>query len=310
MNICTKEFDLDRSIVAGQIYAWKERAITNLWLSFSPEVRGEIDRCIDEYLIQSWFPRTEKPFLRIDAYISPDGASIQILDINASFVDGWWNALNLTRAIGASVDRTLLESFPTRLMLPDETYRPEFDLAQRELEQLWDGDDGAKKRFLTTKNPDARVPTYIYGNPPWIPQKNMYPYDALRMDNKRLLARFSEVWQSERVKIPKIYTPDSTPWETLPDTGVLKLASKKDIEQNPDIRRVQLWVKKNNQALRLLWDAGRLVVQEKVETMKNWENNIQAILLATRQVVAGYTQFSPKGIINDDSLQWPLLLQS
>lgn len=309
MNINLQEFTLDPTIVAPTIYQWKEREITNLWISCSPETRNELDRFIEQYLRLSWFPASERAFLRIDAYINPDGSWIQILDVNASFVDGWWNALNLTRAIGTSVDRTLLESFPTRLMLPDELYKPEFDLAQMELERLWKTDTPSKKRFLLTKNPDARTSTYVYGNPVWITQRNIYPYDALRMDNKRILSRLSETWQSEIVKIPTIYTPDSLSWEALPDDGILKLISKKDIEENPNIRRVQLWVKKNNQALKLLWDAGRLVVQEKAETMKNGDNNIQAILLTTRKVVAGYTQFSPKGIINDDSLQWPLLLQ-
>jgi hypothetical protein len=87
---------------------------------------------------------------------------------------------------------------------------------------------------------DSRVPTYIYGNPRREQEPNTYPYDALRMDNKRLLARFSEVWRSERVKIPTIYTPDSVSWESLPNSGVLKLTSKKDIEENPNIRRVQI----------------------------------------------------------------------
>lgn len=309
MNVSLQEFDLDRSLVPESIYTWMKWEITNIWLSFSPEIREEIDRFIWEFLSRSWFPESKPAFLRIDAYIDPDGSWIQILDVNASFVDGWWNALNLTRAIGASVNGILIEDFPTRLLLREEQYRPEFELAMREL-QLARGSPESK-RFKEVKAIDSRVPTYIYGNPLWVQEPNTYPYDALRMDNKRLLARFSETWKSDTVQIPKIYTPDSLSWEALPTDWVVKLISKSDIKENPDTRRVQIWFKKNNQALRLLWDAGRLIVQEKTDTMKdNSGNNAQAVILATGKVVAGYVQFSPKGIINDDSIQWPLLLQS
>ncbi len=309
-NIQLQDFSLDTTVIPSEIYQWRRRSITSLGLKMWTQVRDELDRFIEEYLEVSGFPRDKSPFLRIDAYINPDGSALQILDINASFVDGWWNALNLTRAMGTSANQVLLEDFPSRLLLQEECYRPEFELAVRELELRW-SDLKWRKRLKEVQALDSRVSTYVYGNPPWIQEENTYPYDALRMDNKRLLAQFSQIWKWTTVQVPKIYTPDSFSWANLPSGWVLKLISKKDIMENPQIRRVQIWVKKNNSSLRLLWDAGRLIVQENVATMKdNSGNNTQIIILATRKSVVGYTQFSPKSIINDDSIQWPLLLQS
>lgn len=299
-------FSQDPSLLEKEIYQWRDRLITNIWISLSPIARRELDEFIWQYLDSSGFPRDKEPFLRIDAYINPDGSSIQILDINASFVDGWWNALNMTRSIGGYVNRALLETFPRRLMLWEEQYRPEFELTKREFSQL-----GIKTKEVTSI--DSRTTTYVYGNPPiWMQEENNYPFDALRMDNKKLLARFSERWKWNTVRIPKLYTPESTAWRDIPYDGVLKLASKQDITENPDVRRVQIWVKRNSLQLRRLWDAGKIVVQEPVQTMKNPEtgDNTQATILTTRQSVVWYTQFSPKSIINDDSTQWPLILQN
>jgi len=57
------------------------------------------------------------------------------------------------------VNQKLLETFPAKIMLQEERYRPEFELAIKELKEL-----GIMTK--ETKVIDGRQPTYIYGNPP------------------------------------------------------------------------------------------------------------------------------------------------
>jgi len=46
---------------------------TNMGLLLSSGVREELDIFIEKYLDSSCFPQDKEPFLRIDAYINPDG---------------------------------------------------------------------------------------------------------------------------------------------------------------------------------------------------------------------------------------------
>lgn len=301
-----KEFNIDKNIIASNIYEGQTRQIDNIWIEISEELNSELTIFLDNYINFQWL-KWKKTFFRIDAYF--DKNRLYILDMNASFVDWWGNALNFARAIWEKVDNLLINNFPKKIKLQKEEYRPEFELCIRELNILffnnqingYEYPDFKEVSEINTKDEE----TYIYWdtNLVW---KNILPYNWMAIDNKVNLANFSKCWKWDLVKVPDFILPTELNYSKLPNEVVLKIAWKEDIR--PDWRnKVFIWKPKKWWKM---WEEWRLVAQEKINPTKNyrWENTQAIILSVWSNALVWYVQNSTRDIINDNSIQSPLVL--
>lgn len=298
-RISPRDFSIDTEIIAPKIYWDFQREISSKWVLVNDEVRWELEDFLQEYARFLWLTN-RKIFFRIDAYF--DENKLYILDMNASFVDGWWNAINFTRAVSWGVWEILSWYFPASFFLQEDVYRPEFELAIREIwQQTWEC-------IWETKTLDFSKQTYVY----WAlkdseTQENFYPFNWIKNDDKRNLARFSRIWRWDLVRIPYIFSPEETKYSELPENVALKVASKNDIKS--DWRnKVFIWKPKKWQSL---WEEWKLVAQTLQNPQKNdnWENMQAIILTAWAKVIAWYVQNSARNIINDSSVQSPLIFK-
>lgn len=293
-KIITKKFDLDEKIIAKSIYWNEKRNFTNEWIEISEEVKEEFKIFLEEYIKFIWLKKTA--FFRIDAYF--DENNLYILDINWSFVDGWWNALNLTRAINEDIDNILLSKFPENFYLQEEIYRPEFELLISELNLNW-----IKAEEIEEIN--ERYKTYLY----WTESRkwNLFPYDWLRIDNKMNLALFSKKWKWKNIKIPEFTLSSEKSYEDIPKKSVLKVTWKQDIKWLD--WKIKIWKPKNWKLASKLWEENKLVVQEIKDPYidENWKNNQAIFMTINSEPIVWYVQKSIENIINDNSVQWPLI---
>ena len=109
MGIVFSEFNLNQSTVAPIIYSTSKHRTTNRGIIISGDIRQELKSFLS--LFNAFIGVEKIPHYRIDAYFNEQ--SLWILEINASFVDGWGTALNLARSSGISIDPKLL-IFPKR----------------------------------------------------------------------------------------------------------------------------------------------------------------------------------------------------
>ena len=293
-KIITKKFDLDEKIIAKSIYWNEKRNFTNEWIEISEEVKEEFKIFLEEYIKFIWLKKTA--FFRIDAYF--DENNLYISDINWSFVDGWWNALNLTRAINEDIDNILLSKFPENFYLQEEIYRPEFELLISELNLNW-----IKAEEIEEIN--ERYKTYLY----WTESRkwNLFPYDWLRIDNKMNLALFSKKWKWKNIKIPEFTLSSEKSYEDIPKKSVLKVTWKQDIKWLD--WKIKIWKPKNWKLASKLWEENKLVVQEIKDPYidENWKNNQAIFMTINSEPIVWYVQKSIENIINDNSVQWPLI---
>lgn len=297
-NIRFKDFQIDEKIIAPEIYSWAKRQISSKWIEISDEINGELSNFLKSYIDFLWL-NWKRVFFRIDCYF--DEKKLYILDVNASFVDGRWNGLNFTRSVWEKVESILLEPFPNNLYLGEEQYRPEFELFINEWNLLfWE------KRFNEKLCLDE--PTYFYWTTKQV-WENIFPYNWIQNDDKINLARFSKIWTWELVKIPEfILYEEQNDFSKLPENIVLKIANKNNIR--PDWRnKVFIWKSKYWKNWQENWKDWILVAQKiQNPSINEWLWKSQAIILtAWAKAVCGYLQNSIKNIINDNSVQSPLI---
>lgn len=296
-NIEQREFTLDNDIIAKSIYWKKERDFTNEWLLISGNLKKELEEFLDQFIE---FINLEKTaFFRIDAYF--DDEKLYILDVNGAFVDGWWNALNFSRAIKQQISSVLLWKFPENFYLQDEVYRPEFNLLLSELRLQWNVVQEVDKIEEINK-------TYIYGESQR--KANLFPYDWLRIDNKMNLALFSKQWTWNNIEIPDFILVNDASWEDVPKDYVFKISWKSDIWKG--WWKVNVWKPKKWKVWSKLWEENKLVAQRIVKPFidSGWRNNQAIIMSIENEPVVGYVQKSMDRIINDNSLQWPLVFNN
>lgn len=209
------EFTLDRVAVAGCIYKNVSHEVTSNGVVLSSEVKAELRQFLDAF--NTFIGVTEMPYYRIDAYVQGD--ALWILELNASFVDGWGTALNLCRVSGGSVDPESLV-FPELFATESSDYLPELEVFLAELKLV--GVDGQ----IVPYQYYPELPTYIYGRVGSVTQKNVRPFEGLRLDDKRNLAQFSTLWQGKYVRVPRHYMSDTDLWEDIPASAVLKFCDK------------------------------------------------------------------------------------
>ena len=124
------------------------------------------------------------------------------------------------------------------------------------------------------------------------------------------MANFSKLWTWDLVQIPTFILPWESSYKELPSDIVLKIASKKDIRA--DWRnKVLVWKPKKAWDWQEKWEAWILVAQIIQKPLVNeWLWNSQAIILTSWITwVTWYIQNSRKSIINDNSIQSPLIFK-
>lgn len=300
MNIKFYNFDINQSIVAPVIYGFRKHETTNRGVELSQEVNMELKRFLSEFNTSVGIKHV--PYYRIDAYF--DETALWVLEINASFVDGWGTALNLARASGVVIKREHL-TFPEQFATTEEVYRPELDLFAQELEKL--GLPG-KTVCDWPLNEKVSKTTYVYGRVGTENEMLILPYDGLRLDNKLNLCRFSLGWKGATVRIPKHYINPFNPWDEVPKEVVLKFCDKNSSECKR-ARQSVLFGKPSGKApfIRRCYRAETLLGQEVIRpTIQNGRNCQLIILAVGNEPITGYVQYGWERTINDNSIHGPL----
>jgi len=261
---------LDRAIIAPSIYGDFPHFVTDLFVAIEREIKEELGRFLQEY---ATFLDARDKYFRVDLYF--DGDRVYVIEVNVEVADGWGVALNLLRAAGCKpYDRMVFPSvFPT---FPDDPRVTEFRLAVTELALL-----GYKSVVEI------------------LPERT---FDLL--DNKLHLARFSNVWVGERVKIPRLYWNGNATWDEVPQDVYLKFADK----FCPEAVKSRYSAKPRSELgkakqMRQLFTEGNAIAQERVSpSLTACGKQVQAVVMCTgSQVVTGYIQVAPAGrsVIND-----------
>ncbi len=298
-------FPFDTTLVAPCIYRSDPHRATSLGVSLAGEYRQELRRLLTEFLEHNQAPETGV-YLRLDCFLQPE-ENLAIIEINASFVDGWGTALNLSRAAGHPLNLAGI-SFPEVWTSRELAYRPELQLAVSEL-QL----GGARR--VEVLEPDEALASkrevYWYGrfeNYAGFPL--VRPAAGIRLDNKTLLARFSREWNGRLITIPPFYLSDQTPWEQIPPDVVFKLCNKSEDPRNSIRFRDELG---NGKYFRRMYKEGGAVAQQRITplTLRGGEPTQLIILAIGSKPVTGYLQIAQPGtrVINDNSVHGPLVFE-
>ncbi|OGG37989.1 hypothetical protein A2116_02330 [Candidatus Jorgensenbacteria bacterium GWA1_49_17] len=300
MKIRFVDFEMDESVVAPVIYDEVPHQATNRGVVLPPEVRVEIGCFLSRF--NNFLTVERPPYYRIDAYF--DENSLWILELNASFVDGWGVALNLARAAGIAIDPKALV-FPNQFAVRDAVYRPELELFVRELAVL-----GLTGRSILGPDRNDGELTYVYGRVGSKDQLCTLPYDGLRLDDKLNLGLFARQWDGELVRVPRHYVSRFEDWEEVPQETVLKFCDKGSAECERAGQSV-IFGKPNGKArfLKRCYREERLIAQDFVKPARQGSSSCQLVILAIGdEPVAGYVQYSWgwRRIINDDSTHGPL----
>jgi len=271
-----QQFLIDESVLAKRIYRDYPHETTGVGLIVEAQVRAELERFLRQF---TKFVGTELSlFMRLDVFASRD--ALTIIEVNVELQDGWGVALNLLRASGHAFDQ--VARLPAEIIVYNDDYLPEFELAQREA--LLFG---------------HQLDLVSWRDRPGIPAKSVY-------DDKAFLSRFSRFWRGETVRVPAMYSVDDTPWESLPQDVVFKFREKYGNEARKArysvIHRGDMG---KGKFMRLCYNEGTAVAQDYVEPMR-WADGsaAQGIIMCSGCVPAtGYTQVAPAHtfVINDKS---------
>lgn len=261
---------LDRAVVAPSIYGDFPHFVTNLSLVIENKVKTELERFVREYAA---FLDADDRYFRIDLYF--DGDRVYVIEVNVEVADGWGVALNLLRAAGREPceKATFPSVFPT---FPDDPRVTEFKLAVNEFAIL-----GATSSIEV------------------LPVRTFDP-----LDNKLHLARFSDMWVGERVRIPRLYWNGNAAWEDVPEDVYLKFADKFCVEaiRSRYSAKPRSELGKAKQ-MKQLFAEGNAIAQERVEpSLTACGKQVQAVAMCSgSQVVTGYIQVAPaeRSVIND-----------
>ncbi len=299
-------FPLKSELVAPNIYGRYLHRTTDLGVLVPEEHRSELRRFLHEFLRFSGYPE-KGVYLRVDAFMNQ--GQLQIIEINAHFVDGWGIALNLARAAGRPVELNGA-SFPEIWTTSNEIYRPELELACQELTL-----QGYRCRTMPYDEVLQRTDTEVY----WYGRFNRYrDYPLVRptfgqdLDNKYNLARFSWQWESALVEIPLYYSQEVTDWDELPRNVVFKFCDK----AGPEVARARSSVLYRDQIgkgkfVRQCYRAETAVAQEVIRPTRLDDGSLTQLIVmaAGSEPLTGYLQVVPAGtrIINDNSTHGPLI---
>jgi len=299
------DFDMDESIVAPIIYGENRHYTTNRGVIISSEARQELKKFLSGF--NASVNVEQIPYYRIDIYFN--NQFLWILEINASFVDGWGTALNLSRASNIVVDPTRL-IFPKRFVTKSKMYLPELELFMSEMSALGINDHSICDHSICERDGNSADPIYVYGRVGLKNQPHILPYEGLRLDNKLNLGLFSRAWNGNMVKISRHYINRFEPWEKIPNEVVLKFCDKGSEECQRAGESV-LFNKPTGKApfLKRCYKAETLLAQDFVRPSKQNRDNCQLVVLVIGdEPITGYVQYSWNKIINDNSTHGPLCI--
>lgn len=270
------EYGLDTAMLATRMYREEPHRTTSFGVSIPEDVRAELQVFLGQFLC--FVGCTEQLFMRIDAFLSLQG--LNIIEINAELQDGWGVALNLLRASNGRMRLNDRASWPTEIIAYSSDYVPEFELARQEFAHLGHACD----IVMSADRPD-------------VPMKSVF-------DDKLYLAQFSQVWNGVRIQTPKTSWADNTTWDSLPEDAVFKFRHKYGAQA---LRARYSVIQRSGigkgRFVREMYDAGHVVVQERIEPFRLGDESVtQAILLcANDKPITGYLQVAPADtfVIND-----------
>ena len=284
-----RSFTLDASKLAPVIYKSLPHETTSTGLVVEPEVQEELEEFLAEFL--HFVGSHEKVYLRVDAF--PNGANLDIIEINVECREGWGIALNLLASAGEALDSDAALFLPSELMGVNDDYLPEFELAKREAERYG---------HALTITPHACVPGETF-------------------NDKLYLAEFSRVWRGKRVRVPPMYARSWVNWGELPDHVVFKFRDK----NGPESRAARFSVTDRASIgkgtfVRSQYERGNIIGQHRIGRFLLEDQSVaQAIFMCAAnggilaKTVTGYLQVAPPEtfIINDRTAKkGPLVLMS
>ncbi len=276
MNIKFCNFDMDQSIVAPVTYRDYPHLTTPIGVEIGPKIREELRQLLAGFL--KFHKRDEKgTFIRVDAFLSEDG--LNIIEFNVELADGWGVALNLARSCGKPVELPVGVELPRRYVAYKSDYLPEYRLAISEFGKLGQNSMSIKEDFWTSEEKDP-------------------------LDSKLCLEQFARTWNGDTVRIPKLYSVETTLWESLPENVVFKFTEK----YGPEALRARYSVAPREKIgkgkhVRQSYNASRAVAQERIVPHTLHDGSVtQAIIMCSGSIpITGYLQVAPQGefIIND-----------
>lgn len=298
-----KEFEFDPTVeVAPVIYRQEPHRTTSRGIVVGPQATEELLAFAQLYAESLG---ADNPFFRLDLYITDQ--SLEVLEVNTAFVDGWGTALNLSRAAGNPIDSQLL-TFPRCFgWYGSDAYLPELELLLAELDAL--GQSHHHICPFPAANTVCDGPIYVYGR---VEGPHVWPQNGLVLDNKLNLAHFARDWPGDLVHVPKTYNHEDTDWAAIPGDVFLKFTNKDDVS----CERARFSVRRGKPTgkspfLRQCYNTGALLAQDRIETqsieLDGCKRRIQLVVLTNGQMLAGYVQYGVGEIINDNSIHGPLL---
>lgn len=306
MSVIFRDFQLNASVIAPCIYASAHHRTTTLGAVVSSSVQDEL-RCLLRQLLDVAGVGSEGTFFRVDAY--PDASGLlNVLEVNAHFVDGWGTALNLARAAGyrVALDPTC---FPRLWTSEEDVYLPELQLTHDELARYGVQGGGQPPRIIERREAlnGANEPVYWYGRFRRFDESpHIRPASGDRLDDKGLLSDLSLLWEGNEVLVPMTYGCEVASWDELPRAVVFKPRRKYDtnspVQFRSDIGR--------GREARQAYDEGETVAQEVLTRYLVANRPVQLVIMcAGTEPLTGYLQHADEGtrIINDDSEHGPLI---
>ncbi len=291
--ISVKELCLNLDVLAITVYKDFSHKTTSTGVLISEKIREELIFFLKQFQKKTEY-QFEDLFFRIDAFIGK--GFINIIEINVELQDGWGVSLNLLRAADIKLPLYPNLRMPKIFIDYHNGYRPEFELACRELQLL-----GLSAKIISATE---------YEDDP----KPIYPLKH-DLDSKIHLARFSveEQWSNQYIKIPRMYYSKITPWDELPEDIVFKFCNK----YGPEAIRARYSVIKRKDAgkakfVKECYEKGSLIAQDRIEPLTLEDGSVTQVVImcAGSQPVTGYLQVSPPQtiIINDKTAKaGPLL---
>lgn len=271
-----RSFPLDNAIVAKRIYRDYPHQTTTVGCIIEEPMRRELASFLEGFL--RFIQCDENIFLRLDVFLN-DGV-LNIIEINVELQDGWGVALNLLRASGNKPKPFNGAVLPAEIIVYNEDYTPEFQLAQSEFAVL-----GHIMRIVGWQERRG------------IPSKSKY-------DDKLFLAQYSRIWRGTLVHVPCMYSVENTAWEDLPEDVVFKFREK----YGDASRKARYSVARREQIgkgkyMRQCYNTATAVAQKYIEPLRLEDGSAtQAIILCSGATpLMGYLQVAPQGVfvIND-----------
>lgn len=276
MNTKVCNFDIDQSIVAPITYRDYPHLTTSIGVEIGQKIREELSLLLAGFL--KFHKREGKgTFIRVDAFLSEDG--LNIIEFNVELADGWGVALNLARACGKPVELPVGVELPRQYTAYKSDYLPEYRLAISEFGRLGQNSMSIKEDFWT---PEVKDP----------------------LDSKLCLEQFARTWSGNTVRIPKLYSVETTLWESLPENVVFKFTEK----YGPEALRARYSVAPRDKIgkgkhVRQSYNASKAVAQERItpHTLPDGSVTQAIIMCAGSTPITGYLQVASQGefIIND-----------